>query len=461
MTQQTATPETIYALASAGGRAGVAVIRVSGSKAGAALAGLARTGGEDAPSQPRRAVRARLLDPVTSEPIDDGLVIWFPAPASFTGEDVAEFHVHGGPAVIAGVLEALAAMAGLRMAEPGEFTRRAFENGKMDLTAAEGLADLIEAETSAQRKQALRQLGGELGRLYEDWRQRLLAALAFGEAAIDFSDEDLPEGIVAEALKDVAALERDIAAHLKDNRRGERLRDGLLITIIGPPNAGKSSLLNQLARRDAAIVSEIAGTTRDVIEVHLDLGGYPVTVADTAGLGDGESHEGIEAEGLRRALGMARDADLRLAVFDGRAWPEADPATAGLVDENSLVVINKCDLGPPAPPLEVNGQKALAVSALTGEGLEALLAVVADRVAGLMRAAASPAPALTRTRHREALEECRAALGRFLAADPGAGKPELAAEDLRLAARSLGRITGRVDVDQILDVIFRDFCIGK
>jgi tRNA modification GTPase len=478
VTQQSATPATIYALASAGGRAGIAVIRVSGPGAAAALTALAGDGGAGARRQPRRATRAQLCDPYhdsgTSEPIDDGLVIWFPAPESYTGEDVAEFHIHGGPAVITGVLEALAAMAGLRMAEPGEFTRRAFENGKMDLTAAEGLADLIEAETSAQRKQALRQLEGELGRLYEDWRHRLLGALAHGEAGIDFSDEDLPAGIEAEARKDVAQLERDLAGHLKDGRRGERLRDGFHIAIIGPPNAGKSSLLNQLARRDAAIVSATAGTTRDVIEVHLDLGGYPVTVADTAGLRDlGEEGQGgrvggdheIEAEGIRRARVHAHNADLRLAVFDAEAWPEPDPATVELVDDSTIVVINKCDLvsltAPLDTPLAVNGQTALAISALTGDGIEALLAAITERVAALMNASSSPAPALTRTRHREALEECRAALGRFLASEPGAGTPELAAEDLRLAARALGRITGRVDVDEVLDVIFRDFCIGK
>ena len=463
-------PQTIYALASAGGRTGIAVVRVSGPAAAAALTALAGDGGQEAQSHPRRATRAQLSDPGTSEPIDAGLVIWFPGPSSFTGEDVAEFHLHGGPAVITGVLEALSGMAGLRMATPGEFTRRAFENGKMDLTAAEGLADLIEAETSAQRRQALRQLEGELGRLYEDWRLRLLSALAHGEAGIDFSDEDLPAGIEAKAREDVARLERALADHLNDGRRGERLRDGFHIAIIGPPNAGKSSLLNQLARRDAAIVSATAGTTRDVIEVHLDLGGYPVTVADTAGLrevdeeddgGHGGGNNEIEAEGIRRARAHAADADLRLAVFDGEAWPEADPATVGLVDDNAIVVINKSDLAPVTSPAAVNEQPALAISALTGDGIEALLAAITERVAVLMNTAASPAPALTRTRHREALEECRAALGRFLAAAPGAATPELAAEDLRLAARALGRITGRVDVDDVLDVIFRDFCIGK
>jgi tRNA modification GTPase len=455
MAKATTSPATIFALASGGGRAGVAVIRVSGPLAGAALAGMMGKGGKSSDTLPRRAVYTPLYDPEGGDGLDDGLVIWFPGPASFTGEDVAEFHVHGGPAVIAGVLEALSRMEGLRLAEPGEFTRRAFENGKMDLTAAEGLADLIEAETAAQRKQALRQLEGELGRVYEAWRERLLSALSHSEAAIDFSDEDLPDTIVAAAAAEIASLEQEIVAHLTDKRRGERLRDGCLIAIIGPPNAGKSSLLNCLARRDAAIVSEVAGTTRDVIEVHLDLGGYPVTVADTAGLRDGG--DAIEVEGIRRARRKAEDSDLRLAVFDGVAWPDADPSTLGLVDVDTLVVINKCDLAKPTPPLEVAGQPALAVSALTGDGIDTLLAAAAERVGAMMDVGGSPA--LTRTRHREALEECRDALARYLGG-PGLS-PELAAEDLRLAARALGRITGRVDVDDILDVIFRDFCIGK
>ncbi|NQV83736.1 MAG: tRNA uridine-5-carboxymethylaminomethyl(34) synthesis GTPase MnmE [Rhodospirillales bacterium] len=455
MEQTTAFSQTIFALASAGGRAGVAVIRVSGPQAGVVLARLMGRRGDAPETPPRRAVYAQLTDPVSGETLDDGLVIWFPGPASFTGEDVAEFHVHGGPAVISGILGALSAVDGLRLAEPGEFTRRAFEHGKMDLTAAEGLADLIEAETAAQRRQALRQLEGELGRVYENWRERLLSALAHSEAAIDFSDEDLPDHIEAAARAELVGLEEEIASHLTDRRRGERLRDGCRIAIIGPPNAGKSSLLNLLAQRDAAIVSETAGTTRDVIEVHLDLGGYPVTIADTAGLRDGG--DAIEAEGIRRARRTAAAADLRLAVFDGERWPEADPSTAELVDADTLVVINKCDLGGLKPPHEVNGQSALAISALTGDGIDHLLAAVAERVAGMMDL--GDFPALTRARHREALEQCRDALGRYFASS--GSSPELAAEDLRLAARALGRITGRVDVDDILDVIFRDFCIGK
>jgi tRNA modification GTPase len=452
--------DTIYALASGGGRAGVAVVRVSGPAAGetaAAICGIDRK-----TLAPRRARCVRMIDPATGDALDAGLLIWFPAPASFTGEDVAELHAHGGPAVMAGIFAALGKFPGLRLAEPGEFTRRAFENDKLDLTSAEGLADLVAAETATQRRQALRQLQGELGKIYEGWRARLLRALAHREAAIDFSDEELPPNVDVTAMEQVIDIKREIDKHLADDRRGERLRDGFLIAIIGPPNAGKSTLLNRLARREAAIVSAIAGTTRDVIEVHLDLGGYPVIVADTAGLRDGRDE--IEIEGIRRARGKAAEAELRIAVFDGEAWPERDAHTAALVDAATIAVVNKCDLRTPPPPLEVNGHPAIAVSALTGLGLDRLIGQIAKRVAGMAADATSPALAapLTRARHREALKECQAALARFITADTSAaGGPELAAEDLRLAARALGRITGRVDVEDVLDVIFRDFCIGK
>lgn len=442
--------ETIFALASGGGRVGLAVVRVSGPAAGSAL--LSLTGKKILP-RPRRATRALLRHPDHDEILDDGLVLWFPAPASHTGEDVAELHVHGGRAVSLGVLEALAACPGLRPAEAGEFTRRAFVNGKLDLTAAEGIADLVGAETAAQRRQALRQVGGELANLYEDWRRRLLAVLAHMEASIDFSDEPLPADLEASVRQQAAALGDEMAAHLDDGRRGERLRDGIYLAIIGAPNVGKSSLLNALAQRDAAIVSTIAGTTRDVIEVHLDLGGYPLTVADTAGLRD--SDDEIEREGVRRARGRAEDADLRLAVFDAEAWPEIDMATADLVNGDTLVVVNKADRVSPAPPLVVGGRPARAVSALTGAGLDGLLEELEAALIERWDASASLAP--TRVRHRAAVGECQAALRRALAAESG----ELAAEDLRLASRALGRITGRVDVEDLLDVIFADFCIGK
>jgi len=424
------------------------VIRVSGPQAAAALA---RLTGRATPTA-RKATRVRLLAK-DGELIDEGLALWFPAPASFTGEDVVELHVHGGKAVIGGVLEALACGEGLRPAEPGEFTRRAFELGKLDLTAAEGLADLVNAETASQRRLALRQLRGELGGLYDSWRNRLLRAVAHLEATIDFSDEELPGGIEEEIRGQVVALSGEIERHLADGHRGERLRDGIHLAIVGPPNAGKSSLLNVIARREAAIVSAQPGTTRDVVEVALDVGGYPVVIADTAGLRD--TAEEVEKEGVRRARMRARDADLTLAVFDGGVWPAVDGLTMALLDDKAIAVVNKSDLGRLDRPVEVGGFPAKAVSALTGEGIDAMIGAVEQAVA--TRFDSQGTPALTRIRHRTALEECCRSLRRAATAEG----VELVAEDLRRAARAVGRITGRVDVEEILDVIFRDFCIGK
>ena len=330
--------DTIFALSSGGGRAAIAVIRVSGP---AARDALLRIGGQPLP-RPREAALRRFRAPDTGEPIDRGLALWFPGPASATGEDVAEFHVHGGPAVLDSLLGAFAALPGLRPAEPGAFTRRAFEAGRLDLTEAEGIADLVAAETEAQRRQALSQMEGGLHRLYDGWRARLMETMAHAEAAIDFSDQDLGSDPLAAAGTRLAALEAEIAAHLDDARRGERLRSGFTIAIVGAPNAGKSSLLNRLAGREAAIVSARAGTTRDVVEVRLDLAGWPLTLADTAGLR--ESRDEIESEGVRRALDRAASADLTLVVFDGALWPEVDAPSAALLGEAALPVLNKTDL---------------------------------------------------------------------------------------------------------------------
>jgi tRNA modification GTPase len=439
--------DSIFALASAPGRAGIAVVRLSGPGTGEALAALA--GGRPAA---RRASLRAIRDPVSGEALDQGLVFWFPGPASFTGEDMAELHLHGGKGVVKAVLAALSRIPDLRPAEPGEFTRRAFDHGRLDLTEVEGLADLIDAETEAQRRQALRQLGGELGRLYDGWRARLVQALARIEAYLDFPDEGLPAGLAAEVAGQAKAVEGEIQAHLNDARRGERLRDGLQIAILGPANAGKSSLLNLLARREAAIVSNLAGTTRDVIEVALDLGGYPVVVADTAGL-RAVTNE-VEAEGVRRAWKRAEAADIKIILVDGAAWPAIDSAVLELIDADSLVVVNKCDLeAVPRAPL-VAGRAALAISVRDGTGIGEFLARLQGMVAARL---AGNAPAPTRERHRRALEDCAGALGRHRLA----ALPELGAEDLRLAVRALGRITGAVDVEDILDAIFREFCIGK
>ena len=455
--------DTIYALATPtptrAQPGAIAVIRLSGARAAEALVFLTerkafergRSARDPALPAPRRLAFRTVLDPVTTEPIDQALVVWFEAPHTETGETMAELHLHGGRAVVAGALAAIGKLGFCRPAEPGEFTRRAFENGKLDLTAAEAIADLVAAETDQQRRVALEQMSGGLRRLYEDWRTLGLRALAHLEAAIDFPDEDLPEGIADEVRKAIERLRAGIADHL-DDRRGERLRDGLQIAIVGPPNAGKSSLLNLLAQRDMAIVSATAGTTRDVIEAHLDLGGWPVVLADTAGLR--ESMDEIEQEGVRRARARAAAADLRVLVLDATTgWRTARDTLVGLEDgwdaAHDLVVVNKTDLAP------VADVEVLALSTVTGAGVPELLAALERRAEELMQARA--APPLTRERHRAALVEAQAALIRALAAPEIA----LAAEDVRLAMRALGRITGTVRVDELLDVIFRDFCIGK
>ncbi|MBL8706818.1 MAG: tRNA uridine-5-carboxymethylaminomethyl(34) synthesis GTPase MnmE [Rhodospirillales bacterium] len=441
--------DTIFALSSGRGRAGVAVLRLSGPRAGAALLAIA---GGTLP-EPRFAAFRRLRHPKTDETLDRALALWFPGPRSETGEDMAEFHLHGGPAVVAGVADVLAGLEGLRPAEPGEFTRRAFLNGKLDLTAVEGLADLVAAETAAQRRQAIRQMDGALLRLYEDWRARLVKAMALVEVGIDFSEEEVPADVAEGGRRVAADLAREIRRHLDDGHRGQRLRSGVQVAIVGPPNAGKSTLLNRLAERDAAIVSPIAGTTRDVIDIDLDLDGFPVRIADTAGLRD--TTDPVEAEGVRRARGRADQADLVVLVLDATTWPGAEPAGIRTLPAEVIVLLNKNDLRPVPGPLAFQGRPVLPVSLVTGDGFAAARAAIADRVRALSDTAGSPV--LTRARHRAALGTAADALERA-GAVPAV---ELLAEDLRLAARSLGRITGRVEVDDVLDVVFREFCIGK
>jgi tRNA modification GTPase len=452
--------ETIFALSSGRPPAAIAVVRISGPSAGSALAALIGRVPE-----PRKAMLARVRDPASGEMIDEALALWFPGPKSETGEDTAELQLHGGRAVIAAVLAALDKLPGLRPAEPGEFTRRAFENGRLDLTRVEGLADLIYADTEVQRRQAFRQLQGLLGDRAESWRTALIESVALVEVGIDFSDEgDVSPNLLRPALDAAQQILVDIEKTLADNKRGERLRDGLVVAIAGPVNAGKSSLINRIARRDVAIVSPFAGTTRDIIEIHLDLNGYPVTVLDTAGIR--VSEDPIEQEGVRRALERARAADLVLWVVDVAAEDELalDNVALQFPETPKWLVRNKVDLieqpkpNKPTSIVSSIGYRPFSISAKSGAGLDELLAKLSDHARNHL-GVAEPAM-VTRQRHRRALEDTVAALGRAVA-EGKTGREDIIAEELRLAARALGRLTGRVDVEDILDVIFRDFCIGK
>jgi len=449
--------DTIFALSSGRPPAAIAVVRISGPRARVALEQLVGR-----VPQPRRASLARVRDPASGGVIDEGLALWFPGPNSETGEDIAELQVHGGRAVIAAVLAALAKLAGLRHAEAGEFTRRAFENGRMDLTAVEGLADLVAAETEAQRRQAYQQLRGLLGERAETWRQRLIEALALVEAGIDFSDEDdVPKDMMARALELIRPLAEEISK--AGAGQGERLREGLRVAIAGPPNAGKSTLFNRLARREAAIVSPFPGTTRDVLELHLDLGGYPVTVLDTAGIR--ETNDPVEREGVRRASEQAASANLVLWVVDGTVIESRAlqrPLIQAPSESTAWLAVNKMDLVAEEDRRRIesgfNKEEIVnLVSSTTGAGVDELVNALA-RFAGCFF---TPEPALvTRERQRAHLKETVLALeGAQRAARDG--REEIMAEQLRLATRALGKLLGRVDVEDVLDVIFRDFCIGK
>jgi len=450
---------TIYALSSGRPPAAIAVVRLCGPRTSVALEKLIGR-----VPKPRHATLARVRDPATGEVIDEALALWFPGPHSETGDDMAELQLHGSHAVVAAVFDALAAIEGCRPAEAGEFTRRAFDNGRLDLTAIEGLADLIAAETPAQRRQAFRQLKGLIGDRAEGWREHIITALALVEARIDFSDEaDVPEDLLGPALRAAKELRDEIASAIAKSGRGERLRDGFVVAIAGPPNAGKSTLLNRLAQRDAAIVSAHPGTTRDAIEVHLNLEGYPVTLIDTAGIRD--SGDPVEQEGIRRARERVAMADLVLWLTDASAdSAKAGGAAAEKVSAAEVWALrNKADLlgeeerARSEPKSTNESGRVFAISAFTGAGTESLLKELAERVRQFF--STTEAPMVTRVRHRRALEETIAALDRAL--QGSAGSEELIAEDLRSAATEVGRLTGRVDVEDILDVIFREFCIGK
>ncbi len=444
--------DTIFALASAAGRAAVAVVRLSGPGASAAIRAL--TGRLPAP---RRASLAHLKS-AKGGILDRALVLWFPAPHSYTGEDSGEFHLHGGPAVVESVQQALLGL-GLRPADPGEFTRRAFENGKLDLAQAEGVADLVDAETAAQAAQALSQLDGALSRRHEAWRAALIECLALLEAGVDFPDEEIPDEVAGAARESLRSLLAELDGALADEARGRQVRDGYRIAVIGAPNAGKSSLFNALIDREAAIVTATPGTTRDIIEAPLVVEGYKVILADTAGLR--ETDEAIEAEGVRRARAWADGADLRLWVIDGSVGDATWPFACELARAGDLCLVNKADL-----PAGSDAAAALAwaqahdlatflVAAGTGTGMEAVVSAVRDAVVPAL--SSRQFPAATRHRHAESLAEARERIGAALAAR----EVELAAEDVRLAARALGRITGRIDAEDVLDAVFGKFCIGK
>lgn len=439
---------TIVAVSTTPGVSGVAVVRVSGPDAGAVIDRLAGR----RPS-PRFASLRTLRDPLSGEPLDQALVLWFPSPRSFTGEDMAELHVHGGRAVVASVLAAVLRAGNIRPAEAGEFTRRAFENGKLDLAQIEGLSDLLKAETEGQRRQAFRIMAGALTAQAESIRSRIVPALALLEAAIDFPDEDdVAVDAAEQARKHVMAAVSELDGALNAGERGERVRDGMSVVIVGAPNAGKSTLLNAIAGRDAAIVSPDAGTTRDLIEVHLDLGGQAVAFVDTAGLREGADR--VEAEGVRRALARAAQADLVLWLDPTGRFDPPYPKDEQMASAAVWPVVSQVDRS----SSRLITASARRISAVTGEGLATLLD---DVKRFLEHRVGGETAVVVRTRHRAAFAEARHSLAAALLRDDWSSAPEVVAQHVRDASDALGRISGRVDVEAVLDLVFSEFCIGK
>ena len=442
---------TIYALSTGPGVSGIAVVRVSGKEAAEVVKQLT---GDDLPA-PRVAVLKKLKNSNTNEMIDEGIVLWFPGPNSYTGEDLAEFHVHGSRAVVSALHSSISGIKNCRLAEPGEFTKLAFQNGKINLLKAEGIADLVSAETEIQRKQAVEIMSGKSSDKFTSWRAKLLKILAHVEAKIDFPDEDLPKDILDEIQKTSNQVSKEIEKVLDDQKVGERIREGFKIAIVGPTNAGKSSLSNYLSRRDVAIVSEIAGTTRDVIETHLNLDGYPVVVSDTAGIR--ESKNEIEKKGIKLALNRAEDADLKLIIVDAKSV-DFTSVLKELIDENAILVVNKSDLLVGNINNELKKHDHILVSIKNNLNLNKLILKIKKKLENKFISYGDIL--ITRERHRQHLEQCISHLKNFKNKN-GSEDYDKAAEDLRLATRHLGMIVGKVDVEEILGSIFNDFCIGK
>ena len=440
---------TIYALSSGPGISGVAVIRISGKETSEILKLLTK---KNLP-KPREATIKKIIDPNSSELIDEGIILWFPGPESYTGEDMAELHTHGSKAVIDAIHKALEDTKKCRIAEPGEFTKIAFQNGKINLLKAESISDLISSETEIQRKQAINIMTGKSSEVYHDLRERLIKALSNIEAKIDFPEEDIPKKIISEIKKNVDYVIEKIQKILNDQKVGERIREGFKIAIVGPTNAGKSSLLNHLSNRDVAIVSEIAGTTRDVIEVHLNINGYPVVVSDTAGIR--KSKNEIEKKGIKLALKKAEEADLNLIVIEPKNL-DFTGFLKDLIKPNSILVINKCDLEQVTLTEQMKKIDHVIISVKNNTNIENLILKIKSKLKG--KFVQTEEIIITRERHRQNLEQCLQNLVNFKNQKDDFDK---AAEDLRLATRHLGMIVGKVDVEEILSSIFSDFCIGK
>jgi len=444
--------DTIFALCSGAGKSGVAVFRISGPSSLVAIKQLIKSNSQEL--QPRILHFRKIYSPKTKSQIDEAMVVYFEENSSFTGEEAAEIHVHGSIAVIKLMHETLLNLPTLRLAEPGEFARRAFLNGKFDLTAAEGLADLIDAETELQHKQAIRQLGGGLEKLYDSWREQLLKLIALIEAYIDFPDEDIPDKVLNDANNSVKQLTSQISTHLNDSNRGERLRSGLKLVILGKPNVGKSTLLNFLMKREVAIVSDIAGTTRDIIEGHLDIAGYPIIIQDTAGI-RADSNDLIEKEGINRAKQASENSDIKIIIYDAQNKDFSDDYFISLIDENSIILANKIDLCAGKIPEQIKGHNILAVSIKNNINSAAIfqaIETIAQRIAN-----PTEAPQITRARHRMQLEQTLEHLSLFSFQNDLV----LGAEDIRMAMRQISNITGKITVDEILGEIFSNFCIGK